>query len=69
MCIRDSPPYSGKSGSAQTAAHLKGPIPSLCQERPDVPPSVDAVFRRMLAKRREERPQSMTEVIEGLQGA
>ena len=58
------PPYAGKTGSAQTAAHLRGPIPSLCQQRSDVPGSVDAVFRRMLAKRREERPQSMTEVIE-----
>ncbi len=61
------PPYPGKTGSAQTAAHLKEPIPSLCQQRPDVPAAVDAVFRRMLAKRREERPQSMIEVIEGLQ--
>ncbi len=62
------PPYLSKSRSGQTASPLKGPIPSLSEQRPDVPTSVDAVFRRMLARRREERPQSMAEVIEALQG-
>jgi serine/threonine protein kinase len=67
--LTGQPPYARKTGTAQTAAHLKDAIPSLCQQRPDVPGAVDAVFRRMLAKRREERPQSMTEVIEGLQAS
>jgi serine/threonine protein kinase len=61
------PPYVSKPQGGKMTSPLKGPIPSLSQQRPDVPASVDAVFRRMLAPRREERPQSMAEVIESLQ--
>ena len=61
------PPYSAKSRAEQTAAHLRAPIPSLCRRRPEVPPELDAVFRQMMAKHREERPQSMAEVITALQ--
>ncbi|MCR4412944.1 MAG: serine/threonine protein kinase, partial [Thermoguttaceae bacterium] len=44
-------------------AHQQQPIPSLRQHRADVSEGLDTVFRRMLAKRPEHRPQSMTEVI------
>jgi serine/threonine protein kinase len=60
------PPYAGSPRGAEAANPLTGPIPSLSQHRRDVPSSVDIVFRRMLARRREERPQSMAEVIQAL---
>jgi serine/threonine-protein kinase len=63
------PPYAGTPRDAEAANPLRGPIPSLRQHRPDVPAPVDVVFRRMLAPRREERPQSMAEVIEAFQGS
>jgi serine/threonine protein kinase len=62
------PPYASKTPGGKPANPLKAPIPSLSQERPEVPASVDTIFRRMLARRREERPRSMAEVIEALQG-
>jgi eukaryotic-like serine/threonine-protein kinase len=47
--------------------HLKHPIPSLTAVGSEVPPQVDAVFQRLVAKRPEERPQSMEEVIAELE--
>lgn len=50
-------------------AHQKTPIPTLSHIRPDIPPAMDDVFRKMLAKHPENRYQSMKEVIEAIQEA
>lgn len=60
------PPYSGKSLMDQLMAHRNQPIPSLRATRPDVPEVLDVIFQKMLAKRPEDRYQSMTELIEHL---
>ena len=59
-------PYRGDSMAAKIAAHRMAPIPSLRVLRPDVPESVDAVFQKMMAKRPEDRQQTMAEVIAAL---
>ncbi len=59
--------YMGESLMQILLAHRESPIPSLCQDRPDVPPQLDAVYRKMVAKQPEERYQSMTEVITALE--
>ncbi|MGZ0173565.1 MAG: protein kinase domain-containing protein [Planctomycetales bacterium] len=46
--------------------HVEKPIPSLCDARADVTPELDDVFRKMLAKKADERFQSMQEVIDAL---
>jgi serine/threonine protein kinase len=56
-------PYSGDSLMSILLAHRDAPIPSLADARPDVPDSVNAVFRKMVAKLPEDRYQSMDEVI------
>jgi hypothetical protein len=61
--VTGRPVYEGNTLVEKILAHRDKPIPSLRQAREDVPASLDAVFRRMVAKRPAERQQSMTEVI------
>jgi len=60
-------PYPVKSPVKKIIAHRDSPVPSLRELRADVPPALDAAFRKMLAKRPEYRQQSMNEVITALQ--
>ena len=60
-------PYKGDRAIQILYAHREHPIPSLCEARPDVRAQLDAVFQKMLAKRPEDRYQSMTEVIGALE--
>jgi serine/threonine protein kinase len=65
--LTGNPPYRGETFAKLFLMHLESPIPSLCEARPEVPESLDAVFRRMLAKKPEDRYQSMTEVAAELE--
>jgi len=57
------PPYAGETMMKRLLAHREAEIPSLTEARPDVPRPLDEVFRKMIAKRPEDRYQSMNEVI------
>jgi CheY-like chemotaxis protein/tRNA A-37 threonylcarbamoyl transferase component Bud32 len=61
------PPYRGESLTAVLLLHQNAPLPSLRDARPDVPAALDQVFRRMIAKKPEDRFQSMTEVLQALE--
>lgn len=58
--------YEGAGAMLKIVAHHTEPIPSLLSRRDDVPASLDAVVRKMLAKRPEDRQQSMREVAADL---
>jgi len=64
--LTGSPPYHGDQPLQVLLAHRSRPIPSLVDQRPDVPAGVDRVFRRMVAKRASERYTTMAEVIDEL---
>jgi serine/threonine-protein kinase len=64
--LTGKPPYEGKGALEVVLAHRERPIPSLRAARPDCPPEVEAFYRRLVAKRPEDRPPSMEAVADEL---
>lgn len=58
------PAYEGSSLMARMLAHRDGPLPSL---KPPAPPELNAIFQKMIAKDRDDRYQSMADVIVSLE--
>jgi serine/threonine protein kinase len=56
-------PYGGSTLVAILLKHRDAPIPSLSAVRPDVPARLDQLFQRMLAKKPQQRIQTMAEVV------
>lgn len=59
--------YDGDTLMAKLLAHRDQPIPVLRTFRPEAPEPVEAVFRRMVAKKIEDRYQTMSELIADLE--
>ncbi len=59
--------YVADSITAKLIAHQSDPIPSLKRLRDDMPDDVQAIFAKMVAKKVDDRYQSMTEVIADLE--
>jgi DNA-binding SARP family transcriptional activator len=49
-CLTGSPPFSSESDAGLMYAHLQQPPPSVSSERPDLPPGVDRVIAKAMAK-------------------
>lgn len=61
------PAYGGDTIIKRILAHRDEPIPSVTEVRPDCPESLDEVIQRMMAKRPDDRPQSMADVLAELE--
>lgn len=61
------PMYPGGSIFQKITAHRENPIPSVRARRPDVPLELERVISRMVAKKPDDRPQTMSEVIQQLE--
>jgi serine/threonine protein kinase len=62
-------PFEGGSPTAEAVAHARAPVPSASQRERAIPQQVDAVFRRALAKRPQDRYGSCAEFVNELQAA
>ena len=60
--------YDGETLMAKLLAHREQPIPDLRAVCPQVPDQLEAIFKTMVAKKTEDRYQTMTEVIAALEG-
>lgn len=65
--LTGSPPFSGTTIMAVLLKHREAPIPSLHDARPDAPVELDAVLRRMMAKKPDDRFATMAEVVSALE--
>src|SRR5947209_2600308 len=57
------PPFERDSDLAVVFAHLKQPPPSISALRPDLPPALDDVLARGMAKDPDERPRTAAQLI------
>jgi Arc/MetJ-type ribon-helix-helix transcriptional regulator/predicted Ser/Thr protein kinase len=65
--LTGKPPYEGETLVEKIVAHRQKPAPSLCNVRADVPQALEFIFKKMVAKRPEQRYQSMSEVVRELE--
>ncbi len=61
-CLTGEPPFPKESHVASLYAHLEEPPPSLLERRPHLPPALDAVVARALAKEPQDRFQTAGEL-------
>ena len=66
--LTGEPPFPGDSPAAVIAAHLNQPAPKITARNPSLPGHLDAVFRKALAKRPEDRYATCAEFVAGLRG-
>ncbi|MEW6209233.1 MAG: protein kinase [Acidobacteriota bacterium] len=54
-------PFEFESATELMNAHISAPLPSLASARPDLPEAMDQFFRRLMAKRKENRFETASE--------
>jgi serine/threonine-protein kinase len=62
-------PYEADSITAEATAHVQAPVPSAAARNPNLPPEIDGVFRRALAKAPGERYPTCAEYVAALRDA
>jgi serine/threonine protein kinase len=68
-CLTGRPPYQGASQMAVLWAHLSDPAPAATAVNPSLPPAVDGVLRRALAKEPGQRHATCRELVEDVRDA
>ncbi|WP_336081258.1 serine/threonine-protein kinase [Nocardia sp. SSK8] len=63
------PPYASTNPGQAVMGHLSQPVPRLSASRTDLPPALDGVIARAMAKRRDERFGSATEFTDAVRDA
>jgi serine/threonine protein kinase len=65
--LTGQPVYESDSLIGKIIAHREEQIPSMRDVRSDIPPRLDQIFQRMIAKKPEDRYQSMQDVVNELE--
>ena len=65
--VSGKPPFAKGTAMTRFLAHREQPAPSLTEVPDDVPDELDIVYQKMVAKRPEDRYQSMSEVVAALE--
>jgi serine/threonine protein kinase len=68
-CLTGRPPFPDGPGEAVLLAHLEAPPPRVTIHRPDLPPAIDQVIARALAKSPEDRFPSCRALVAAAQEA
>ena len=64
-CLTGRPPFRSEHDAGMMFAHLQEPPPLVTSERPDLPPEIDRVVGRAMAKSPDDRPRSAGELLNG----
>jgi eukaryotic-like serine/threonine-protein kinase len=67
--LSGSRPFENESPTAEAAAHVHAPIPSISARSQDLPEELDEVFERALAKDPDARYRSCAEFVGAIRGA
>jgi Protein kinase domain/Domain of unknown function (DUF4328) len=62
-CLTGHPPFPAESNEAVLFAHLEATRPRVTAERPDLPPAIDGVVQRAMARARQDRFPSCRELV------
>ncbi|MCI0380469.1 MAG: serine/threonine protein kinase [Gemmataceae bacterium] len=65
--LSGKPPFPGSSIVEKVSARMVGDVPSIRIARPDVPPGLDAILKRMMSRNLAERYQTPAEVAADLE--
>ena len=67
--LTGQPLFGGETVMERIVAHREHPVPSLRKACPAAPPWLDGIFRKMVAKKPEDRYQSVTALVSDLAAA
>jgi YVTN family beta-propeller protein len=68
-CLTGTLPYQGRSDLAAMFAHLEEPVPSATKRLASLPPAIDEVLARAMAKEPAERYETCQELVEEARAA
>ena len=68
-CLSGAQPFPRDTEMATLYAHVNAPLPSLALARPELPPTIDAVIAKAMAKSPDERYASAGELAKALSAA
>jgi tetratricopeptide (TPR) repeat protein len=68
-CLTGQVPFDGDTSVTVMLKHISAPIPAIRQARPDLPPKLEAVVNKALAKDPDDRYQTTGEMWEALAGS